>query len=94
MSDLVKPFLRYAQSGEINTTVAKPEVVLEELKKRYSNGGISTLDGIRVDYPDFWFNVRKSNTEPLVRLTVEAKTEKMLQEKKKELVRLIEVYGK
>ena len=63
---------RYFISGEINSEVDDPEVKLEEIAVRYSDGEITRLDGISVDYPDWHFNVRPSNTEPLLRLNLES----------------------
>jgi phosphomannomutase len=63
---------RYFISGEINSEVADQEAKMEEIAERYSDGEQSRLDGISVDYPEWHFNVRPSNTEPLLRLTVES----------------------
>ncbi|MGC1851422.1 MAG: phosphomannomutase/phosphoglucomutase [Solirubrobacterales bacterium] len=63
---------RYFISGEINSEVADPEAKMEEIAARYSDGEQTTLDGISVDYPDWHFNVRPSNTEPLLRLNLES----------------------
>lgn len=63
---------RYFISGEINTEVADQAGKMEELAERYSDGKISHLDGVSVDYPDWHFNVRASNTEPLLRLNLES----------------------
>jgi len=62
---------------------------IRELKKRFNDGEIIEIDGLRVDFKDWWFNVRPSNTEPLLRLVVEAENKKLLEEKKKELAKLI-----
>jgi phosphomannomutase len=63
---------RYFISGEINSEVADQEAKMEEIAERYSDGEITRLDGISVDYPDWHFNVRPSNTEPLLRLNLES----------------------
>jgi phosphomannomutase len=63
---------RYFISGEINSEVDDQEAKMEEIAARYSDAEISRLDGISVDYPDWHFNVRPSNTEPLLRLTLES----------------------
>jgi phosphomannomutase len=63
---------RYFISGEINSEVADPEAKIEEIAERYSDGEQSRLDGISVDYPEWHFNVRPSNTEPLLRLNLES----------------------
>jgi phosphomannomutase len=63
---------RYFISGEINHEVADQEAKMQELAERYSDGDVSWLDGVSVDYPDWHFNVRPSNTEPLLRLNLES----------------------
>lgn len=74
LSSLRRPFERYSDSGEINTRVEDPEEVLERVARRYSTVGanIDHLDGLTVDLGDWWFNLRPSNTEPLLRLNLEA----------------------
>ncbi len=81
MSELIKPLRRYHSSGEINFRVDNKEVRMEELARRYSDGKVDHLDGVTVDFKDWWFNCRPSNTEPLLRLNVEAKTKDLLNEK-------------
>jgi phosphomannomutase len=63
---------RYFISGEINSEVADQAGKLDEIRSRYSDGEIAELDGVSVDYPDWHFNVRPSNTEPLLRLNLES----------------------
>jgi phosphomannomutase len=63
---------RYFISGEINSEVADPRAKMDEIAERYGDGEITTLDGISVDYEDWHFNVRPSNTEPLLRLNLES----------------------
>jgi phosphomannomutase len=73
MSELLEPYRsRYFISGEINSEVADPAAKLEELAERYPDGRQSRLDGVSVDYDDWHFNARSSNTEPLLRLCVES----------------------
>jgi len=73
LSELLEPLRsRYFISGEINTEVADQDAKMEEIAERYSDGEESRLDGISVDYPDWHFNVRPSNTEPLLRLCLES----------------------
>jgi phosphomannomutase len=73
MSELLEPYRsRYFISGEINSEVADPVAKLEELAERYPDGRQSRLDGVSVDYDDWHFNARSSNTEPLLRLCVES----------------------
>lgn len=72
VSEIMKPYKRYAHSGEINSKVEDKESKLKLLLERYNDANINMLDGITIEYPDFWFNVRPSNTESLLRLNVEA----------------------
>jgi phosphomannomutase len=73
MSELLAPLReRYFISGEINSQVQDAEGRIRELTDRYADARITTLDGVSVDYPDWHFNVRPSNTEPLLRLTLES----------------------
>jgi phosphomannomutase len=73
LSQLLEPYRsKYFISGEINTEVADPQGKMAEIEARYSDGEISHLDGVSVDYPDWHFNVRPSNTEPLLRLNLES----------------------
>ncbi len=74
LSELRKPFERYAASGEINTKVSDPIAVIEEVAALFSDAEQDRLDGLTVDYGDWWFNLRPSNTEPLLRLNLEAAT--------------------
>lgn len=89
LSQVVNPFKRYFHSGELNFEVEDKEGKMAEIEKRYSDGQISHLDGITIEYTDFWFNVRPSNTEPLLRFALEAKTKEKLEEKRNEIVDLI-----
>jgi phosphomannomutase len=75
LSDLLEPYLRYVMSGEINTTVSDAKAVIARIKETAVNQGseIDELDGLTVSGDGWWFNVRSSNTEPLLRLNVEAK---------------------
>lgn len=89
ISELVQTLRRYTHSGEINSEVEDKEGVLTKLKAAYADGKQHELDGLKVDYPDWWFNVRPSNTEPLLRLNLEAKTPELMQEKQAELLAVI-----
>lgn len=88
-SQLISPFQKYYHSGEINFQVKNKKKVLRALEERFSRGKILKLDGLRIDFPDWWFNIRPSQTEPLLRLVIEAKTKKLMEKKKKELTFLI-----
>ncbi|MEZ5320795.1 MAG: phosphomannomutase/phosphoglucomutase [Microthrixaceae bacterium] len=74
LSELRKPYERYAASGEINTTVDDPAAVIDKVAAAYSDAACDRLDGLTVDLGDWWFNLRPSNTEPLLRLNLEAPT--------------------
>ena len=76
LSELLKPFERYSDSGEINTEVRDPAATVEAIAAEEDGRGASTdrLDGLTVDHGDWWYNLRPSNTEPLLRLNVEAAT--------------------
>lgn len=90
LSAIVKPFKEnYFQSGEINIESQNAEQAINEIKKSYSRGKFSTLDGLTVGFNDFWFNLRASNTEPVIRLNIEAKSKELLQQKTDEVVDLI-----
>ena len=81
LSELLAPFRRYFDSGEINTEVQDQAAAIEALAASFSDGRQDRLDGLTVEYEDWWFNVRASNTEPLLRLNVEARTRELLEEK-------------
>jgi phosphomannomutase len=73
LSELIAGFrARYHISGEINSTVSDPHAVVQELRERYADGRQAEIDGLSVDYDDWHFNVRPSNTEPLLRLNLES----------------------
>jgi phosphomannomutase len=74
LSELRKPFERYEASGEINTSVSDAQVVMAEVAKVYSKFPQDRIDGLTVNCGDWWFNLRPSNTEPLLRLNLEAST--------------------
>ena len=73
LAELLEPYRsRYFISGEINSEVADQEAKLAEIRARYGDARIGELDGVSVDYDDWHFNVRPSNTEPLLRLCLES----------------------
>ena len=72
LSTLIKPARRYAQSGEINFETDDQQAAIDDLKESYAHGVIDELDGVTVDMGSWWYNVRRSNTEPLLRLNLEA----------------------
>ncbi len=81
LSELLAPFRRYAASGEINTEVKDPLATIELVAEALKDGEQDRLDGLTVEFEDWWCNVRPSNTEPLLRLNVEARTDELLREK-------------
>ena len=89
VSQLVQPLRRYAKSPETNFEVEDKAGRMKELAARYADGKIDYLDGITVQYPDWWFNVRPSNTEPYLRLVLEAKDDAALRRHMDELVPLL-----
>ncbi len=92
LSELVEPFKRGYYSGEINIAVNNPArqgEIISVLKNKYQNEKIDELDGLTVENPDWWFNIRQSNTEPAMRLVVEAITEELMKEKIEEVRTLI-----
>ena len=66
---------------------------VQRIRAEYAGGALTDIDGIRIDYPDWWFNLRVSNTEPLLRLVIEAATEQGLEQKTAELRRRIALYA-
>ncbi len=80
---------QYHISGEINSRVADVERAVRKIEQRYRDGRISRLDGISVDYDDWHFNVRPSNTEPLLRLNLEAQSREAMERRRDELLALI-----
>lgn len=91
LSELIKPIQRYKASGEINSEVHDPKAVLDAIRRRYADGRLIELDGITIEYADWWFNVRCSNTEPLVRLNLEARDQTLMACKRDELLGLIRI---
>lgn len=89
VSELVAPLRKYFSSGEINSKVADVKVIMDKIRSKYSDGHMFELDGISSEYSNWWFNVRASNTEPLLRLIVEASDEKTMETKRDELLKLI-----
>lgn len=89
VSEIVKEFSIYAKSPELNFEIEDKEGIIKKVKEKYSDGKQDYLDGVTVEYKDWWFNLRPSNTEPLLRLTIEADTKKLLKQKIKELSSLI-----
>ncbi|KPJ56601.1 hypothetical protein AMJ49_04460 [Parcubacteria bacterium DG_74_2] len=91
LSELIKPFKKYYFSGEVNFKVRDKKKVLNKIEKKYKAGKISKIDGLRIDFKNWWFNVRPSNTEPVLRLVIEAETKTLLNKKKKEITKVIKL---
>ncbi len=90
LSELWQGMVRYSHSGEINFEVENKEEILRKLEEKYTDAEINKLDGLLFTYPDYWFSVRTSNTEPVLRLNLEAKTEELMGEKVNEVRKVIE----
>jgi phosphomannomutase len=88
-SELIAPLKRFSSSGEVNFEVEDKAGMMKELARKFSQGQVDDLDGVTVQFKDWWFNVRPSNTEPLLRLNVEAKTPELLEEKFDQLKALL-----
>jgi len=89
-SEIVAPLLRYAKTPEINFEVKDKDAALARLREYYTDADkVHDFDGIRVEFSDWWFSVRPSNTEPKLRLNMEADTEELLQTKQAEIEELI-----
>ncbi|MBS3778532.1 MAG: phosphomannomutase/phosphoglucomutase [Candidatus Thermoplasmatota archaeon] len=89
-SDLIKPYKKYVHSGEINSKVDDKQKVIDRIIQTYDDANKkSFLDGVTIEYDDFWFNIRPSNTEPLLRLNLEAITQEIMEEKRDEVLALI-----
>jgi len=95
LSELLEPFQRYSDSGEINTEVRNPAATVEAIAQHEAAANASTdrLDGLTVDHGDWWYNLRPSNTEPLLRLNVEAKTPGECEEHVADVQQLIATYS-
>lgn len=88
ISEIVRPLRRYFHSGEINSEVADIPAVIARIKAKYGPSAkrVTEIDGYKAEFDDWWFNVRPSNTEPLIRLNLEAKTKEKMEEKVEELL--------
>lgn len=89
LSELIRPLRRYAKAPEINSEVKDAGAVFGRLREKYGDGKMFELDGLSVEFPDWWFNIRASNTEPLVRLNLEARNQALLDRRLQELLAII-----
>lgn len=90
MTELHEQYAVYANSGEINLPIADVVAVMDKLAAHYEDGTQDRLDGLTVRYSDWWFNARPSNTEPLLRLSIEANDQELLQTRQQEILTLID----
>jgi len=90
LSQIIAPYKKYFHSGEINTKVEDVNKKIKEIEEKYQDAkSISHLDGVTIEYEDFWFNVRPSNTEPLLRLNLEARSKELMENKRDEVLELM-----
>ncbi len=89
LSELRKPFERYAQSGEINSEVSDQDAVMEKVAEAYEDAEQDRTDGLTVDLGEWWFNLRPSNTEPKLRLNLEASTREDCDQRTEEVLALV-----
>ena len=93
LSFLFKPYKKYFHSGEINFRIKDKKKIMGLLEKKHKKGKVLKIDGLRVDFKDWWFLARPSGTEDLLRLVIEAKTEETMEKRKKELSFLIKSFA-
>lgn len=94
LSKLKAPFTsKYFISGEINFETEKKDEIIKAVEEKYSDGKKENIDGLSIEYNDWRFNLRKSNTEPLLRLNLEAKSKETMEKKRDEMVELIKSFG-
>ncbi len=97
LSELLAPLRgRYHQSGEINIEIPDKEQVLREIERKYREAGgtIGKIDGVSVEFPEYWFNVRPSNTEPLIRLRLEAVSAQIAEQRTAEMVEFLKGFAR
>ena len=90
LSEIIEEFQKYYKADETNIEVKDQNAIIEKGKEKYADGKQDELDGLTVEYKDWWFNVRPSNTEPLLRITVEANTRDLLKQKHQEIINFID----
>jgi phosphomannomutase len=89
LAALAAPLRQYAHSGEINFDVTDTNRAIGEIERRFKDGDVDHLDGLTVEYPSWWFNLRPSNTEPLLRLNLEADSEELMKQRLEEVGQLL-----
>ena len=90
LSELLIPLRRYHATGELNFEVDDKKAKMQELIEVFKDGKLNTLDGVTIEYDDWWFNVRPSNTESLLRLNLEAKTAELMEERREHVAEIIQ----
>ncbi|GJQ58751.1 MAG: phosphomannomutase/phosphoglucomutase [Candidatus Scalindua sp. AMX11] len=90
MSNLIAPLKRYYATGEVNFKVEDKEKKIAEIAEHFKEGKIDYVDGVTVQFKDWWFNVRKSNTEPFLRLNLEGKTKALMEKRQKQIIDIIQ----
>jgi len=90
LSSLVNTMKRYKNTPEINLKVKDADESLRKVAAKFQGGESISIDGVHISYKDWWFSLRKSNTEPLVRLRIEADSTELLEEKKAEILEILE----
>ena len=90
-SEFIKPYKKYVHSGEINSKVSNPKEKIKEIISLYHDAiSITQLDGVSIEYENYWFNVRASNTEPLLRLNLEAINKDIMEKQRDRLLTIIQ----
>jgi len=89
LAEVLRPYRRYFATGEINFHVADKEGMMRRLRELFADGRVSTIDGVTIEFDDWWFNVRPSNTEPLLRLVLEARTRELMEDGKQRLLAVL-----
>lgn len=89
-SEFIAPLKRYVHSGELNFHVHDKAQAMARIKEAFNSGELLELDGVSITYPEFWFNVRASNTESVLRLNLEAVDQNTMEHKRDEIIRLLE----
>ena len=94
LSEIVAPLKPYSKADEVNIEVNNIPEVIKKVKKQYKDGKQDELDGITIEYQDWWVNVRPSNTEPLLRITIEGDTKEIMEQKQEEVINFIKGVAK
>jgi phosphomannomutase len=89
LSSLIHPLMKYHSSGEMNLQISQKNAIMASLAAAYIDAKIDWLDGLSVSFDTWWFNLRPSNTEPVIRLNIEADSESLMKQKKQEVLGLI-----